>query len=320
MFSLVGSEEVEGRRRRAQPVRENARERKGRRNLRGRLPTQEGPREPSGSHAGCDICTMGAGGSDRSHRPERVLERGRALLSWAADRPHHRADHPRGAIFSGVFHYGGGGGLVLWTNIPRLRVPAAVPAPKIEPPAPGSRALLAAQPDQHPAGFLSPSGSLHLAVVIQGLSSAPGPTGSASRSECGEALAAQQGHGSPRPEPCRVASGGSFLSGKRVHIRGQVARPAVTQRHPSVPPLAPGSSSGFFLRDVGAGRAIRGLLMLSLCLSRPRAAGREPPPQCPPLRLLETPAASTQMHLIKFWGRAEKPTGWPAAVRGHSSL
>lgn len=53
--------------------------------------------------------------------------------------------------------------------------------------------------------------------------------------------------------------------------------------------------------------------MLSLCLSRPGVAGREPPPQRPPLRLLETSAVSTQMHLIKFWGPGGRP--WFTSTR-----
>lgn len=108
------------------------------------------------------------------------------------------------------------------------------------------------------------------------------------------------------------------MLGKGVPVRAQAARSAVTQQGSSVPPLAPGSSSGFFSGGVG-GRHPWPSDAQSLSF-RPGAAAREPPPQCPPLHLLETPALSTQTHLIKFWGRAEKRTGRPAVVCGHSSL
>lgn len=147
--------------------------------------------------------------------------------------------------FSVVFSIaGGGGGHVLWTDIPRPGVPAPVPALQTEPRAGVAATLLAAQPDQCPAGFLCPSGSLPLASMAQGQSAAPGRVGSVSPQNMW------------KPRLCHSAKsvldqspggrGGPFPLGKHVHLRAQVARPTVTQQGPSVPLLAPASSSGFF--------------------------------------------------------------------------
>lgn len=93
----------------------------------------------------------------------------------------------RGEPFSVVFSIAGWewGGYVLWTNIPRPCVPAPVPALQTEPRAGVAATLLAAQPDQCPAGFLCPSGSLPLASMAEGRSPAPGRVGSVSLRTCG---------------------------------------------------------------------------------------------------------------------------------------
>lgn len=129
-----------------------------------------------------------------------------ALLSWAANRTCHRADHLKRAIFSGVLHWVGGRGSscgqTSWITCAQyVCIADAAPKPL--------------------------SSELHLTMTrppLRGLSSAPRLTGSPSPSDCIETLALLRYHTNPLPEPYGVAMEANFF-----HVMGQAVRLAVTE-------------------------------------------------------------------------------------------